>query len=79
MDKGYDQASWNIEKYNDGWMRTFGKIPEFTKEEIKMMKGWIDENLISHLFLYLTEKKYGYNMGEDTAYFIARELVRGNI
>ena len=79
MDKGYDQAPWNIQNFNDGWMRTFTKIPEFDKKEIKMMRDWLKEGLITHLLLYLTEKKYGYNMGEDTAIFIAREIQRGFI
>lgn len=79
MDKGYDQAPYDIRAFSDGWMRTFTKIPGFNEYEIQMFKDWIEEGHITHLILYLTEEKYGYNMGDDTALFIAREVARGFI
>ena len=81
MDLGYQKAEDSIrfEGWQDNWMRTFTKIPEFSKAEEQMVRNFVSNGEYSRLAIYLTNPKFGYEMDSDTAEFVIREFIRGNI
>ena len=78
MDLGYYQAPTDLTAFDDGWIRTFGDTPEFTEEELKLLKGWKKEGKFGAIMIYLTGKKYR-NLSSDSGEFVLRELLRGNL
>ena len=77
MELGYAQAPVDPHEFNDGYIRTFGNIPEFSEDEIQMMTRWLAQGDVSMIAMYLTE--HTYKLDSDTAEFIIRELMRGNL
>lgn len=67
-------------EYDDGWIRTFRakEIPKFDPKELKMIKAWVKRDEIIKIGIYLTSEKY-YNLDNDMAHFILREIMRGNL
>lgn len=64
--------------FDDNYVRTFRKTPKFSKEELKMLREWVEENQLGEVVIYLTGEKYRA-LDEEMAQFVLRELLRGNL
>ena len=78
VELGYYQAPVDTHEFDDGWMRTFGEVPEFSKEELEMLHSWRDKGKYGNIMIYLTGDKY-CDMSQDFGEFVLREIIRGNI
>ena len=83
MELGYQKAedSIHFEGWRDNWMRIFRKdaMPHFSPEEKKMVRKFVSDGEYTKLAIYFTEPKFGYGMDSDTAEFVIREFIRGNL
>lgn len=81
MNMGYQKACDSIrpEAFRDNWLRTFRGIPDFSPQELDMMKEFVSGGEYVKLAIYLTDPKFGYEFDADTAEFIIREMVRGDL
>jgi hypothetical protein len=64
--------------FDDNYVRTFRKVPEFSKAELKMLKDWLKKDQLGEIAIFLTGEKYRA-MDEEMAQFVIRELLRGNL
>ena len=64
--------------FDDNWVRTFRKKPEFSVEELEMLHDWVKNDQLGEIAIYLTDEKYRF-MDEEMTQFCLRELLRGNL
>lgn len=81
MDLGYQKAedSLRLEGWRDNWIQTFrrNEVPDFSPEELKMIKRFAGDGEYTKVAIYLTEDKFGYGLDMDLAEYIIRKLIRG--
>lgn len=81
MSLGYERAEDSVSRteYNDNFTRIFSGYPTFSDGEKEMLRDFAFSGKYSRLAIYLTREEFGYCMDSDTAEFVIRELIRGNI
>lgn len=81
MELGYKKSEDSVclEGWQDNWMRTFIKVPEFSPAEEQMVRAFVTGGNYTKLAIYFTDPKFGYKMTSDTAEFVIREFIRGNL
>ena len=65
-----------VTDFTDGWTRTFGKVPELSRDETDFLREYLHEGHLSEIIIYL--EKYRGITGDD-AEFLLRELMRNDI
>ena len=66
-------------QYSDNWIRTFQGVPDFTPNELKMLKEWVAKNDLVKVVLYLTNERFEKCLDTDTVEFVIREILKGNL
>jgi len=82
LNLGYQKAEDSVhpEVLRHNWIRTFraNEIPEFSDLERSMLDAFVEKGEITRLVIYLTEPKFGYELDDDLAEYVVRELICQN-
>ena len=63
---------------DDGYVRTFRKLPEFSDIELNMLYEWKNLDKLDEIAIFLTSEKFK-DLDDEMAGFVFRELMRGNL
>ena len=82
MNLGYEKAEDSVhpDTLRHNWIRTFrsDEVPTFSPLEREMLDAFIKRGEITRLVIYLTEPRFGYELDDDMAEYVVRELICQN-